>query len=380
MARCCSSCILPQPCSDFLFSLSFFLFLAQNLTTCEVCGACFETRKGLSSHARSHLRQLGVAESESSGAPIDLLYELMKQKGKPDGSPMSPTLGKKSGSPKDATTGSPRPTLLALGKAGDRPPDGPVNKAIKSPPGFSKNLSQPGSPILKKVPPALSGSPSPKNPEEKSSKLSLSPLQSSPKAQWPQADEEGPLNLSECLLVFLFSMFPIQLRAGEIPGFSHPVSAKLGIPQQLGGRRAWWRSWCLVMAVLRRYGPPGCNRWRGRSFLSGQTGIPVGISGKLLAFRPLSSSHLPPLLLSPLSVLPGCGLAGVEHPPVLRLDLAQPAPSSQRSVVGLASVSSFPTAISSIRCARRGTAAALGTAALVLPCPSLSPSSIGDLF
>ncbi|NWX42445.1 WIZ protein, partial [Steatornis caripensis] len=168
----------------------------QNLTTCEVCGACFETRKGLSSHARSHLRQLGVAESESSGAPIDLLYELMKQKGKPDGSPMSPTLSKKSGSPKDAAA-SPRPTLLALGKASDRPPDGPVNKAIKSPPGFSKNLSQPGSPILKKVPPTLSGSPSPKNPEDKSSKLSLSPLQSSPKAQWPQADEEGPLNLSE---------------------------------------------------------------------------------------------------------------------------------------------------------------------------------------
>ncbi|NXF41019.1 WIZ protein, partial [Nyctibius bracteatus] len=166
----------------------------QNLTTCEVCGACFETRKGLSSHARSHLRQLGVAESESSGAPIDLLYELMKQKGKPDGSPMAPTLGKKSASPKDAV-GSPRPTLLTLGKAADRLPDGPVNKAIKSPPGFSKNLSQPGSPILKKVPPALSGSPSPKNPEEKSSKLSLSPLQSSPKAQWPQADEEGPLNL-----------------------------------------------------------------------------------------------------------------------------------------------------------------------------------------
>ncbi|NWZ60191.1 WIZ protein, partial [Haliaeetus albicilla] len=224
----------------------------QNLTTCEVCGACFETRKGLSSHARSHLRQLGVAESESSGAPIDLLYELMKQKGKPDGSPMSPTLGKKSGSPKDATAGSPRPTLLALGKAGDRPPDGPVNKAIKSPPGFSKNLSQPGSPILKKVPPALSGSPSPKNPEEKSSKLSLSPLQSSPKAQWPQADEEGPLNLSEFLLFFLFSMFPIQLRAGEIPGFSHPVSAKPGIPWQLGGRRARWKSWCLLPTT------PGC--------------------------------------------------------------------------------------------------------------------------
>ncbi|NWH79837.1 WIZ protein, partial [Piaya cayana] len=166
---------------------------AQNLTTCEVCGACFETRKGLSSHARSHLRQLGVAESESSGAPIDLLYELMKQKVKPDGSSLPPTLGKKP--PKDAA-GSPRPSLLALGKAGERLSEGPVNKAIKSPPGFSKGLSQPGSPLLKKVPPALSGSPSPKNPEEKSSKLSLSPLPGSPKGPWPPVDEEGPLNLT----------------------------------------------------------------------------------------------------------------------------------------------------------------------------------------
>ncbi|XP_050781693.1 protein Wiz isoform X1 [Gopherus flavomarginatus] len=169
----------------------------QNLTTCEVCGACFETRKGLSSHARSHLRQLGVAESESSGAPIDLLYELMKQKGKPDSSPMSPTLSKKSSSPKEGTGSSPRPALLSLSKTSDRLPDPPVNKAIKSPPGFSsKSLSQPGSPLLKKVPPTLSGSPPPKHPEDKTPKLPLSPLQSSPKAQWPQPEEEGPLNLT----------------------------------------------------------------------------------------------------------------------------------------------------------------------------------------
>ncbi|XP_074162639.1 protein Wiz isoform X7 [Sminthopsis crassicaudata] len=171
---------------------------AQNLTTCEVCGACFETRKGLSSHARSHLRQLGVAESESSGAPIDLLYELMKQKGKPDSSPLPLPLAKKSGSPKEATA-SPRPGLLTLSKAVDRSPDIPINKAIKSPPGFSsKGLSHPpGSPLLKKVPPALSGSPPPKNPEDKSPKLPLSPLSGSPKAQWPQPEDEGPLNLSE---------------------------------------------------------------------------------------------------------------------------------------------------------------------------------------
>ncbi|XP_063148634.1 protein Wiz isoform X2 [Candoia aspera] len=169
-----------------------------NLTTCEVCGACFETRKGLSSHARSHLRQLGVAESESSGAPIDLLYELMKQKGKPDSSPISPSLSKKSASPKEGTAGSSRPTLLLpLDKATERSQEPPVNKAIKSPPGFTpKNVSQPGSPILKKMASALPGSPPQKNPEDKSPKLPLSPLQSSPKTQWPQLEEEGPLNLT----------------------------------------------------------------------------------------------------------------------------------------------------------------------------------------
>ncbi|XP_027766893.1 protein Wiz-like, partial [Empidonax traillii] len=165
----------------------------KSLTTCEVCGACFETRKGLSSHARSHLRQLGVAESESSGAPIDLLYELVRHKGKADGAALVPPLAKKSASPKDPGA-APRPALLALAKA-ERPPDGAVNKAIKSPPGFAKALAQPGSPVLKKVPPALSASPSPKSSEEKSSKLALSPLPASPNSQWPQ-EEDGPLNLT----------------------------------------------------------------------------------------------------------------------------------------------------------------------------------------
>ncbi|KAM8925410.1 protein Wiz isoform 7-T7 [Lycaon pictus] len=169
---------------------------AQSLTTCEVCGACFETRKGLSSHARSHLRQLGVAESESSGAPIDLLYELVKQKGLPDTSlGLPPGLSKKSNSPKEVVAGAPRPGLLALAKPLDAPA---VNKAIKSPPGFStKGLAHPpSSPLLKKAPLALAGSPTPKNPEDKSPQLSLSPRPASPKAQWPQSEDEGPLNLT----------------------------------------------------------------------------------------------------------------------------------------------------------------------------------------
>ncbi|XP_078215103.1 protein Wiz isoform X13 [Callithrix jacchus] len=169
---------------------------AQSLTTCEVCGACFETRKGLSSHARSHLRQLGVAESESSGAPIDLLYELVKQKGLPDAHlGLPPGLAKKSSSLKEVVTGAPRPSLLTLAK----PLDGPaVNKAIKSPPGFSaKGLGHPpSSPLLKKTPLTLAGSPTPKNPEDKTPQLSLSPRPTSPKAQWPQSEDEGPLNLT----------------------------------------------------------------------------------------------------------------------------------------------------------------------------------------
>ncbi|XP_052602720.1 protein Wiz isoform X17 [Peromyscus californicus insignis] len=169
---------------------------AQSLTTCEVCGACFETRKGLSSHARSHLRQLGVAESESSGAPIDLLYELVKQKGLPD-APLGlpPNLTKKSNSPKELIAGASRPGLLALAKPMDAPA---VNKAIKSPPSFSaKGLAHPSSsPLLKKAPLTLAGSPTPKNPEDKSPQLSLSPRPTSPKAQWPQSEDEGPLNLT----------------------------------------------------------------------------------------------------------------------------------------------------------------------------------------
>lgn len=45
---------------------------------CQLCGAWFETRKGLSSHARAHLRHFGVEYSESKGSPIDLLNQLIE--------------------------------------------------------------------------------------------------------------------------------------------------------------------------------------------------------------------------------------------------------------------------------------------------------------
>lgn len=48
------------------------------LIVCEVCGSFFDSRRGLANHARVHLRQLGV--SEPCAAPIDLLYQLIKER------------------------------------------------------------------------------------------------------------------------------------------------------------------------------------------------------------------------------------------------------------------------------------------------------------
>lgn len=47
---------------------------------CEFCGEYFENRKGLSSHARSHLRQMGITEWSVNGSPIDTLREVMHKR------------------------------------------------------------------------------------------------------------------------------------------------------------------------------------------------------------------------------------------------------------------------------------------------------------
>lgn len=48
---------------------------------CEFCGEFFENRKGLSSHARSHLRHMGITEWSVNGSPIDTLWEVMRRQG-----------------------------------------------------------------------------------------------------------------------------------------------------------------------------------------------------------------------------------------------------------------------------------------------------------
>nr|XP_028573050.1 protein Wiz isoform X4 [Podarcis muralis] len=265
-----------------------------NLTTCEVCGVCFETRKGLSSHARSHLRQLGVAESESSGAPIDLLYELMKQKGKVDSGPISPSLSKKSASPKEGTAGSSQPTLLPPNKATERPQEAPISKAIKCPPGFTpKNVAQPGSPILKKVTPALPGSPLPKTPEDKSPKLPLSPLQSSPKAQWSQPEEEGPLNLTS-------GAEPVRDIRCEFCGEYFENRKGLSSHARSHLRQMGVTEWYVngspidtLREILKRRAQPRTST--SNSPAQGQKSLALSVLGGSLESRGPGESHVPPM-------------------------------------------------------------------------------------
>ncbi|KAM8964766.1 protein Wiz-like [Sarcophilus harrisii] len=164
---------------------------------CTLCGASFEAqtdlcRHVLSRHSRFFASHPEPSEAESGGAPTDQPPERRQQKGKRSGPrPLSHPQAKKSVSANGATA-SPRPGPLTLSKAVERPPETRTSKAVKSLPGCSTTgLSHPpGSPLLKKGPPAFSGPPPPKNSEDRSS------LPGSSKAQCPQPEDEGPLNLS----------------------------------------------------------------------------------------------------------------------------------------------------------------------------------------
>lgn len=49
----------------------------EDVHVCELCGAWYETRKGLSSHARAHLRQFGVPLDTKCG-PIETLHKIIQ--------------------------------------------------------------------------------------------------------------------------------------------------------------------------------------------------------------------------------------------------------------------------------------------------------------
>ncbi|XP_062891766.1 uncharacterized protein LOC134339309 isoform X1 [Mobula hypostoma] len=171
------------------------------LNSCQLCGTCFETRKGLSSHARFHLRQFGVPDSESSGAPIGTLYELMKRKGIPNVLPSALANDKpQSYAPKDMSGLKQE----ALGKPLGEECQGETTPAAKSPKlGISsppKSHSQTST--LKKVHPILPKPVSSKSPEPGKAGRSLmnTPQTSgellSKKLFWSPQDDNTPLNLT----------------------------------------------------------------------------------------------------------------------------------------------------------------------------------------
>uniref|UniRef100_A0A1A7X7T8 Widely interspaced zinc finger motifs n=2 Tax=Iconisemion striatum TaxID=60296 RepID=A0A1A7X7T8_9TELE len=155
---------------------------------CEVCGAYFETRRGLSSHARLHLRQLGVSVSENSGSPIELLYQLIQEKDSSTPESKSDT----------STPASAKKTPQLEAKTQEVQED--VNPSSKTPVGVKttpQKTEQQGSPSRVKeqgasLPPS---SPSALRPTEGSSS-SFSEHQTIAKPLWAPLETDAPISLA----------------------------------------------------------------------------------------------------------------------------------------------------------------------------------------
>lgn len=114
---------------------------------CEFCGEYFENRKGLSSHARSHLRQMGITEWSVNGSPIDTLREIITRRGLPCALPQKPLKTPPPSSPGPprsplSSSSSPATLLSRLPFAFARPssPQPAVSKSSSVPPTSSSGL------------------------------------------------------------------------------------------------------------------------------------------------------------------------------------------------------------------------------------------------
>lgn len=185
---------------------------ASSLLKCEFCGATFETRRGLSSHARSHLRQLGVGMSENSGAPIDLLRQIAKERavdarftGTPPSvaSPKTPqhhSLTIPSPTKDIETEEDTKPTVSFCARPAVKVSSSPAGSSPSSP--FVKTRSP--SPVLRKAPiSSLLPASSPlRSPEHKTlGKHQATNLSGPNKPFWAPQDTDAPLNLSKRTLM-----------------------------------------------------------------------------------------------------------------------------------------------------------------------------------
>lgn len=192
--------------------LSCFL-LASSLLKCEFCGATFETRRGLSSHARSHLRQLGIGMAENSGAPIDLLRQIAKERATDARYTATPPSMASPKKPQHHTLTIPSPTKDIETEEDNKPTVSfcarPSVK-VSSPPAASSAAgslpsspfvkSRSPSPVLRKAPiSSLLPASSPLRSQEHKTlgKNKATNLSSPNKPFWAPQDTDAPLNLSK---------------------------------------------------------------------------------------------------------------------------------------------------------------------------------------
>nr|XP_031545636.1 protein Wiz [Vicugna pacos] len=186
-----------------------------SLMRCDFCGAGFDTRAGLSSHARAHLRDFGITNWELTVSPINILQELLATSATER--PPSP-LCREPGMPPSGFLTSRRPRLPlpvpfpptwaedpgpAYGDGLGSEENAMVAMDLGSPPLPKKSLPVPGpleqvaNRLSSKVVTEVPHSSKQELPDLKAQSLTTcEPRPASPKAQWPQSEDEGPLNLT----------------------------------------------------------------------------------------------------------------------------------------------------------------------------------------
>ncbi|KAM4534979.1 protein Wiz isoform 3-T3 [Fundulus diaphanus] len=162
---------------------------------CEYCGEYFENRKGLSSHARSHLRQMGITEWSVNGSPIDTLREIITRRGLPCALPLKPLKTpppSSPGPPRSPLSASSSPSATLLGRLPfafarpSSPPQSAMSKSGSAPPMSSSSLTLKPKPEPVQVEVTAPGS---------VGRSGGFPVES-PNSNWSNSDKVYPLNLA----------------------------------------------------------------------------------------------------------------------------------------------------------------------------------------
>ena len=191
--------------------------------TCVLCGEVFENRKGLASHARSHLRHIGVSDLVGKSSAIDAVQELVSSgvlettppqktnsastsSAAPSQTPTSPSVPAPSPAPSHSRA-SFSPTCLTPSSAkSSHSSQPPLNRAPKAKKGFRLAVD----PLHRKP------KPEPVETEvsvQLKTSSSNSPLQKSPSASvsTKPVDSGKKLLISVCFTILLVTYYSIKI-------------------------------------------------------------------------------------------------------------------------------------------------------------------------